>query len=341
MHIRICFCLLAVAAVTAIPARAQFEWTSSRPDGHAPIGVMGDHAHEQGEYMLAYRYMRMSMAGNRDGMSELTTESVLDRFMVAPLDMSMTMHMAGVMYAPTDAVTLMAMANWVDNVMNHQTRMGMNFDAESSGLGDASLGALIGLKSEGSTRVHLNAGLSLPFGSIEQTGVTPMSDGNAVQLPYPMQLGSGTWDVTPGITVLGMSEGWSWGFQGMGRLRMGENSRGYRQGHSAMGTAWFAFKPSDMLSLSVRGEWRLWGDYAGRDAAYMNPMMAPTVREDLRGGRRLDVPLGLNLYFPDGALAGHRLAVEWHLPVCQSLHGPQLESDWMLTVGWQKSFDPH
>ena len=341
MHIRSCFRLLAVIAATAMPAQAQYEWTSSRPDGHAPIAVMGDHTHEQGEYMLAYRYMRMSMAGNRDGTSEQTTASVLDHFMVAPLDMTMTMHMAGIMYAPSDAVTLMAMANWVDNAMNHQTRMGMGFAASSSGLGDASLGALIGLKSEGSTRVHLNGGLSLPVGSIERTGVTPMSDGNAVQLPYPMQLGSGTWDVTPGITVLGMSESWSWGFQGMGRLRMGENSRGYRQGHSAMGTAWFALKPSDMLSLSVRGEGRLWGDYSGHDAAYMNRMMAPTVREDLRGGRRLDVPLGLNLYFPDGALAGHRLAVEWHMPVFQSLHGPQLETDWMLTVGWQKSFDPH
>ena len=122
---------------------------------------------------------------------------------------------------------------------------------------------------------------------------------------------------------------------------MGENSRGYRLGHSAVSTAWFALKPSDVVSLSVRAEWRLWGDYSGHDAAYMNSMMAPTVREDLRGGRRLDVPLGLNLYFPDGALAGHRLAVEWHPPVCQSLHGPQLETDWMLTVGWQKSFDPH
>jgi len=108
MHIRSCFCALAAMAATALPAQAQFEWTSSRPDGHAPIGVMGDHTHEQGEYMLAYRYMRMSMAGNRDGTSERTTQSVLDHFMVAPLDMSMTMHMAGMMYAPSDAVTLIA-----------------------------------------------------------------------------------------------------------------------------------------------------------------------------------------------------------------------------------------
>lgn len=74
---------------------------------------------------------------------------------------------------PADAVTLMTMANWVDNVMNHQTRMGMGFAAESSGLGDASLGALIGLKDQGSTRVHLNAAVSLPVGSTTRGRMPP------------------------------------------------------------------------------------------------------------------------------------------------------------------------
>lgn len=68
--------------------------------------------------------------------------------------------------------------------------------------------------------------------------------------------------------------------------------------------------------------------------------MTPTVREALRGGTRLDVPLGLNIHFPGGALKGHRIAAEWHIPVYQNLNGPQLETDWLLTVGWQKSFEP-
>ncbi|NBD18196.1 MAG: hypothetical protein GVY04_19270 [Cyanobacteria bacterium] len=37
------------------------QWTSGRPDGHAPIGVMGDHVHGQGEWMLSYRYMFILM----------------------------------------------------------------------------------------------------------------------------------------------------------------------------------------------------------------------------------------------------------------------------------------
>ncbi len=55
---------------------------------------------------------------------------------------------------------------------------------------------------------------------------------------------------------------------------------------------------------------------------------------------RADLLFGANLLAPRelGLLAGHRLAVEGGLPVYQRLDGPQLETDWLLTVGWQKSF---
>ncbi len=331
--------LAAVSAIIA-PLDAQYEWTSSRPDGHAPIGVMGEHTHEHGEFMLSYRFMRMAMDGNRDGTDRVQPSDVHASFMVAPLDMTMTMHMAGLMYAPSNIVTLMAMAHWVHQSMNHVTRAGGNFRAASSGLGDASIGALIGVKRAGSIRVHLNAGVGLPTGSIEETGANPMSMGRAVQMPYPMQLGSGTWDVMPGITVLGMRERTSWGLQALGTLRLGENSRGYRKGHASDLTGWFAVRPAKRVSLSARLLLRRWGNYAGHDLAYGNPMMVPTVREELRGGTRVDIPLGLNIHFPDGALRGHRIAAEWHVPAYQRLNGPQLETDWLLTVGWQKSFAP-
>lgn len=341
MRMLVCLCAAAaLAAVSPTLAQAQYEWTASRPDGHAPIGIMADHTHERGEFMLSYRFMRMLMDGNLDGNDELDVSDVHEDFMVAPLDMTMTMHMAGLMYAPSDVVTLLVMTNWLDQSMNHQTRPGGMFEAASSGLGDTSLGALIGVRRTGPVRMHLNAAVSIPTGSIEETGVNPMSMGRAVQMPYPMQLGSGTWDFTPGITILGMSESTSWGLQGRTTVRMGENSRGYTKGSQTDATLWFAVKPGDRLSLSARVLTRSWGDYSGHDSAYGNPMMAPTIREELRGGTRVDVPMGLNFYFPDGALAGHRIAAEWHIPVYQNLRGPQLGTDWILTVGWQKSFAP-
>ena len=38
------------------------ERTAGRPDSHAPIGVMGDHMHKEGEWMVSYRFRYMIVA---------------------------------------------------------------------------------------------------------------------------------------------------------------------------------------------------------------------------------------------------------------------------------------
>jgi len=57
-----------------------------RADSHAPIGVMGEHMHKKGEWMLSYRYMYMDMEGNRIGETEVSPEFIvanIARFNVA------------------------------------------------------------------------------------------------------------------------------------------------------------------------------------------------------------------------------------------------------------------
>jgi len=39
-----------------------------------------------------------------------------------------------------------------------------------------------------------------------------------------------------------------------------------------------------------------------------------------------------------GFLKGNRFAVEAGTPVWQNLRGPQLETDWNITAGWQLAF---
>lgn len=65
---------------------------SSRPDSHAPISVMGDHAHKAGEVMLPYRFMAMDMRGLQSGTTSLETTDVLKDFMITPTQMEMRMH---------------------------------------------------------------------------------------------------------------------------------------------------------------------------------------------------------------------------------------------------------
>ena len=307
-------------------------WSSARPDGHAPLGVMGDHTHGKGEVMVSYRYMLMDMDGNRDGTDSISNAEVLEDFPVTPTNMTMEMHMLGIMYAPSDNLTLMTMIPYVFKDMDHVTRMGVEFTTESEGFGDIQLGGLYKILDRNNQRVHLNLGLSFPTGSIDERGDTPTAD-NAV-LPYPMQIGSGTFDLRPGITYLGQSNDWSWGAQANSVLRLGDNGEDYQLGNEFGLTAWGAYRWNEWFSTSVRLNGRTWGDIEGADSR-LNPNLIPTADPDLRNGTNLFLGLGVNFYIPKGSLKGSRIAVELEFPLLRDLDGPQLETDLQLTAGLQ------
>lgn len=318
---------------------------SSRADSHGPINVMGDHTHNQGEWMFSYRYMKMSMKDNYDGSKKISDEDVHQQgFMVAPKSMDMDMHMLGAMYAPSDDLTLGFMLPYIENSMDLQMKMttmpnGMpmampmysTFKTESKGLGDLKATALYNLLSNHTTRLHLNMGLSLPTGSIDQKDETPMSNGQEVILPYPMQLGSGTYDLLPGITYNGTADAYSYGAQLSAVIRTGQNSNDYRLGNRYKAQTWAAMPVTDFMSASLRGSYEQWGNIIGKNDD-LNPMMIPTARTDLRGGKKYAAAIGVNFLLP----AGNRLALEWEQPIQQDLEGPQLASEPMLTLGWQK-----
>ena len=311
------------------------KWSASRPDGHAPIGVMGDHAHQKGEFMASYRYMFMDMDGNRDGTNSISDSEVLQDFMVTPVDMTMDMHMFGAMYGVSDNLTVMAMVPFVSKEMEHLTRMGNRFTTNSEGIGDIKTTALYTIFDKDKQRVHLNLGVSFPTGSINERDDTPAGEDQI--LPYPMQIGSGTFDLLPGITYLGQSGKGSWGAQALTTLRLGKNDNGYRLGNKYQLSGWVARNWTDWLSTSLRLTGITWGDIDGADDR-LNPMMIPTADPELRNGTQINLGFGVNLYAPEGNLKGSRLAMEFELPILRDLDGPQLETDWQLTVGLQSSF---
>ena len=63
-----------------------------------------------------------------------------------------------------------------------------------------------------------------------------------------------------------------------------------------------------------------------------------TAFNDNYGGERLDAILGVNLLGNTAALKGHRLALDVRLPLWQDLNGYQLETDYVVTLGWQKAW---
>ncbi len=72
--------------------------------------------------------------------------------------MTMDMHMLGAMYAPTDNLTLMVMANYLDKEMDHVTYQGMAgttvlgyFTAEAEGWSDTKVTGLYRLYDDRNT----------------------------------------------------------------------------------------------------------------------------------------------------------------------------------------------
>jgi hypothetical protein len=328
---------------------------------HAPIGVMADHRHKKGEWMISYRFMHMEMSGNRVSTDSASPDTIAttvpNRFAsapvmpptlrVVPLDMPMQMHMGGAMYGLTDRVTLMGMINYVTSEMKHRTYQGGmgtsvlgNFTTEVSGFGDTAVGAIIGLDDGSYEHRQVNAALvlSVPTGSITETGtvLTPMNMRPELRLPYPMQLGSGTFDLKPSLTARDRTGRWSYGAQLSGVIRLGDNDEGYTLGDIVEATGWVAYEPRPWVSVSGRLKASSKGSVDGIDTAIMAPVQ--TADPDNHGGETVEALFGINLAGSEGWKRGHRLALEFGVPLHRDLNGPQLETDYTLTLGWQKAF---
>jgi hypothetical protein len=343
---------LALAVIAAAPSAAMADGSAGPlADGHAPAGVMLDHMHKAGEFMIGYRYMDMRNDGDMlHGTGAASDLEVVQNgcptdhgagCTMKPIEMTMRMHMLDIMYAPTDWVTLMVMPQWMTMEMTmaplegapaaggHGGHMGSH---DTDGLGDTILGGLVKLSAGPGHHLHTGLMFSAPTGSVDEKN----ADGSFTH--YHMQLGSGTWDFLPSLTYSGREGPWSWGAQMSGVIRMeDENESGFRFGNLFQATAWGSYRFTSWLSASVRvlhtQQGIIEGHYNG-DHQHHSP---PDLQGNY-GGRFWDVGFGVNTVVPSGPFKGHRLSAEWLEPVSDDPNGYQLERDGTLYVNWSKAF---
>lgn len=345
-----CCCASVFALALASGASAQ----DLSPDEHAPAGVMFDHTHDAGHWMLGYRFsLEQSGSAMRHGGETATDIAVSGACGAHPCsmtasDMTMEMHMLHVMYAPTDRFTLMLMPMWMSHEMDmreldlpeaeepeehggHGGHAGAHSHG-TEGWGDTVFGALVRLADAEDLHAHLGLMVSAPTGSVDHKN----PDGTFVH--YAMQSGSGTWDFLPSVTVGGELGRLSWGAQLLGVVRLEEkNDSGYSLGEGSEATAWTAFQMNDWLSASVRLKRLEQGAIEGH---YNGPHnhSAPVDLQPNYGGIFHDAGLGLNLVVPRGPLAGHRFSAEWLKPLGDDVNGYQLERSGVLHLAWSKAF---
>jgi hypothetical protein len=181
---------------------------------------------------------------------------------------------------------------------------------------------------------HGNLTFSLPTGSIAETDETPMSSPNEIQLPYPMQIGSGTFDTNLGFTYLGQKETFSWGSQLKGTFRLGKNSDDYALGNKYNLNNWLAVKATNWLSFSARLEGVIVDEIRGENPN-LTPMMVTTADTTNSGGTYVNSGFGFNLYAAKGKFKDVRLGFEYSSPLYQKPNGIQLELEETITIGLQ------
>lgn len=351
--------MLAISAISGFSSIAiadpEHEHQHPSPLTHAPIGVMGDHMHNAGEFMFSYRFMSMEMSGNLQGSDRISTDEIVTQIAnpyanppmspptvrVVPQEMTTNMHMLGFMYAPNDNVTLMAMVNYIDRDMqltSYQGPMGTNqlgnFNTGSSGIGGTTLALLYRLFDSDIHHFHADFGWILPTGSVDETDevLTPMNMRMTMRLPYSMQLGSGSHQAKLGLTYTGLTGKMSWGSQINYTSPVEDNDEGYRVGNKIYLTSWAAYELSDQISGSVRLSYKNTEQIEGADSMIRAPVT--TANPDNYGVNSLDIGIGINSIL----FNRHRIALEYQVPINFSVRGVQMDMDSMITLGYQLAF---
>jgi len=343
--------LLSIFALQPLSAQEvkPHQWTADRPDGQAPISLTTARTLQGGELHLSFKYVNDRFSGQGVGTDSLTLNEVLGSFTVAPTELVTRGAEVNLMFGVTDHLTLSATGVFaqkkMEMVIQDPNNSGLFWIGNSEALGpeDVRVEALYNVVDRGGARVHFHGGVSIPVGPIDADDevldpVRPGSQVVEVQLPYRQQLGSGTFDVLPGVTADVQNEKASLGLQAKATIRMGENDRGWTLGDVYTGTVWGAYKASEYASVSMGARYTTWGDIEGFDEALLtstSDIFDSPAYNSLMSGSRVEIPMGVNFYVNEGRFQGHRFSLEFLVPVHQSLDYTQFRRDWSVVMGWQ------
>jgi len=307
--------------------------------------VLSAHIHREGEMMVGYNWASNTMDQLLDNTTKLSPAQILGNqygYSVSPVSMKTTMQSLHLMYASSNQLTWILMAKYLNKKMKHQTSA-TQFTTSNSGWADTLLKINYNYYQEMAKDIEhqfgLTLGVSLPTGNI--TGTDAIGPNTApIQLPYAMQLGSGTFDPIFGLSYHGVTPSLYWGAQLIHTARIsGNNKQGYRLGDQSKLNAWLHYSINDNLALYSQINFTHQQAISGqdKDIAAMMPTINPMADPRFTDKNKANVVLGLSYAFTD-VLQGNLVNVELDTPVYQKLTGPQLSQQRNIRVGWQWLF---
>ena len=284
---------------------------------------------------LQYRYAHARYEEYQDReRKNLSHQDVLELY---PVVHTLTLQEAHSVAAKTEVGKgwqVGVLLSYIRQSTDHIRRQGSPFTLDSEGLGDTELS--LGKNFRHGPHVWAaDLSASLPTGSIDEKGETPRGPGT--QLPYTMQLGSGTFDFKPSVTYLRSVRQAQFGLQVLSTVRTGYNDRDYRLGSRFQFTSFASVRVTPWLEPSFKIRYIDWGRIHGADAA-LDPTVAPVADAELYGGDRTEVVFGLT-YFPGGDRSrDSSIDVQLSQPIHECINGPQPGLEYQVSIAGQIRF---
>jgi hypothetical protein len=199
----------------------------------------------------------------------------------------------------------------------------------TEGLADFTLSGIYRVYQDEVHRVQVSLGFSFPTGSNTATfndWIAPNGAFGNIRGFYGMQLGTGTFDIMPGVVYAGFTGPWSWGASYRGRFPLAPNPQNYLWGDLHEFNGWGGYTLLPGLTTTFRVNTALQGQIRGFDQEIRGA--AVPANPSFYGGQRVEL-------FGGGTISGKfigydnwTLAVEAGLPVYQNLNGPQIMKNW-------------
>lgn len=308
-------------------------------------GLMNDHMHEAGQFMIGIRFQHFGWSGTgRHGTDNFNDEDLLaGGYMMRAKSMAMDMAMLDLMYGISENLTVTVSPQYVWNRMTMigidpmgGMKGGVAFGEVGKqsfhGFGDTLASASLRLARNGRFNAHVTLGLSVP------TGKADFRNRDGAFTEYDMQTGSGTWDVQPSATITGRSGSIGWGAQASYLWRAERrNHAGYRLGNKAQLTGWASYLLSPQLGVTARAEFTRQGQIHGRYDGPQSEGMPEDLPENY-GGELLIGAVGLNWGPAMGRMRGPQLGVELGIPLYQRVTGVQLLQKWQISAAIRQFF---
>ena len=299
---------------------------------------------ENERWNLSYSYSRSTFDEYRDGSERLGYDDVLwggpgetrtqKNFPVVPTKITQEVHSLLLAYGISSTLGIRVSVPFIEQSTDHISIVPnySDFNISSDGIGDVVAMVDYGFATSLNSGWRVLGGVSFPTGSIDEEGDTPRAPGSQ-QLPYTMQIGSGTWDIPAALVYEKYGEQFHWGAEVSGKLRLGENDRDYRLGHRMGLSAWSSVATRNRVSPGVKVSYSWQGEIDGEDASLSipNPVFpypAPVTDPRAFGGQQID----LTLYVDVDVGKNWSGRLSYSRPVWLDLNGPQSAQNYHVGI---------